>query len=316
LAKSLVYVFEKNNKMIDLILTFIEIELASGDHNTVFRQNSLATKMFKFYSRMIGIEYLFNTLARYVAELEVSSRQKDEGNELISTTIEMEVDPSKMTEAEDENVNTLQLMLVVQKIFNAILKSANAIPIPLLGIITHVRRIVNQSMPGKNFEYTAMSSFFFLRYVCPSIAAPHAYGLLPNPPNASVQRQLVLLSKVLQNLGNGLRFGKKEEFMAKLNHFIDENITPLYKFYDSLAEVSGADLQVEPHEIPDIVFQNSIVWIHNHIAVNEQKLFKDLESNKDFDNGLDVKRQVTEVLQVLGTPADRNAKARQSQLKD
>jgi hypothetical protein len=128
LAKSLVYIFEDKGKMIDLMLTFIEIELASGESNTVFRQNSLATKMFKFYSRMVGIGYLFNTLARYVAELDVSSKQKTEENEILTSTIDIEVDPTKISEG-DENINTLQLMLVVQKLFNAIMKSSKNIPL-------------------------------------------------------------------------------------------------------------------------------------------------------------------------------------------
>ena len=59
--------------------------------------------------------------------------------------------------------------------------------------------------------------------------------VITDPPGVELQRQLVLLSKVLQNLANGVRFGKKEDFMIKLNHFIDENITPLYNFYDTIS---------------------------------------------------------------------------------
>jgi hypothetical protein len=127
LAKAVVYLYEGRGKAMDLIFTFIEIELASGDSNTVFRQNSLATKMFKFYSKLVGIEYLFQTLARYVAELEASTKIEDEGNQLINTTIEIEIDPTKL-EGGDENVNIIQLMIIVQKLFNTIIKSAKTIP--------------------------------------------------------------------------------------------------------------------------------------------------------------------------------------------
>lgn len=50
-------------------------------------------------------------------------------NEIIHTTIEMEVDPYKLGDEDQSNVNKLQLMLVVQKIFNAIMKSSNDIPL-------------------------------------------------------------------------------------------------------------------------------------------------------------------------------------------
>lgn len=97
--------------------------------------------MFKYYSRMVGTEYLFHTLARYVAEIEASSRMAKGGtlstmslmnmidNEIIHTTIEMEVDPNKLGDEDQSNVNKLQLMLVVQKIFNAIMKSSTDIPL-------------------------------------------------------------------------------------------------------------------------------------------------------------------------------------------
>jgi hypothetical protein len=48
----------------------------------------------------------------------------------------------------------------------------------------------------------AVGGFFFLRFSCPAITAPHAYGLLENPPNENAQRQLVLIGKVIQNLAN------------------------------------------------------------------------------------------------------------------
>lgn len=57
-------------------LSFLNI-IASEE--TIFRQNSIVTRMFKYYSRMVGTEYLFHTLARYVAEIEASSRMSKTG---------------------------------------------------------------------------------------------------------------------------------------------------------------------------------------------------------------------------------------------
>lgn len=66
----------------------------------------------------------------------------------------------------------------------------------------------------------ALGSFFFLRFICPAIIAPHVYGLQKGlqhkslleltklfflePPNEAFQRQLVLLSKVIQGLANNV----------------------------------------------------------------------------------------------------------------
>ena len=59
--------------------------------------------------------------------------------------------------------------------------------------------------------------------------------IIPDPPNEFLQRKLVLLSKVLQNLANGVQFGDKEDFMAPLNSFLEGNTDALYKFFDLVA---------------------------------------------------------------------------------
>jgi len=277
--------------------------MGTANETTLFRLNSPVTRMFKYYSKMIGIEYLFKTLAKYVAELEASQKQeKAQELELMNTYLEFEVDPTKMSQDEDENVNKLQLQLVVQIIFNSIMKSIPHMPAPILTICQHLKEVVKEHFPGKDLEYKAISAFLFLRFICPAIAAPNAYGLLPEPPSASVQRQLVLLSKILQNLANGLRFGKKEEFMMKLNDFIDSNILTLQRFYDHLS--TPKDTNTKPYAIPATVKENALCWLHTHIATNFAKLNRDFDTY-DFVNGKEVKAQLGEFLNKSPPPPDK-----------
>ena len=49
------------------------------------------------------------------------------------------------------------------------------------------------------------------------------------------RRPLVLISKVIQNLGNGVEFGSKENFMLPLNPFIQEYLPRIESFFDTLA---------------------------------------------------------------------------------
>jgi hypothetical protein len=72
------------------------------------------------------------------------------------------------------------------------------------------------------------------RFLCPAITSPHWYGLLKDTPVDSTQRKLILVSKILQKLASGTKFGKKELFMMKVNEFIDGNIQKLQAFYDDL----------------------------------------------------------------------------------
>jgi Rho GTPase-activating protein 1 len=64
-----------------------------------------------------------------------------------------------------------------------------------------------------------------LRFFNPSIVFPETRNLLP--PNVKVtptsRRNLILISKVIQNLSNSIEFGIKEEYMGPMNDYIKEN---------------------------------------------------------------------------------------------
>ncbi len=52
----------------------------------------------------------------------------------------------------------------------------------------------------------------------------------------------MLVSKVLQNLANGLEFGSKESHMITLNPFIVETLPAVYAFFDRLTVTITASL--------------------------------------------------------------------------
>jgi len=77
----------------------------------------------------------------------------------------------------------------------------------------------------------------FLRFFCPAILSPHWFGLVEGgppchsppgfgygvthsvlePPSPEAQRHLTLVTKTIQNIANGMRFGKKEAYMGSLH---------------------------------------------------------------------------------------------------
>ena len=52
------------------------------------------------------------------------------------------------------------------------------------------------------------------------------------PTNPAFRRSLVLISKILQNLSNGLQFGKKESYMLPFNEFIISNLPQVGDLFD------------------------------------------------------------------------------------
>eukprot|EP01119_Soliformovum_irregulare_P005838 TRINITY_DN1759_c0_g1_i1.p1 TRINITY_DN1759_c0_g1~~TRINITY_DN1759_c0_g1_i1.p1 ORF type:complete len:1565 (+),score=473.74 TRINITY_DN1759_c0_g1_i1:88-4695(+) len=312
LARSLVYLHESRGNTFDLIRTFIQVEIKSTKPDVMFRNNSIATKMFKFYSRIVGSRYLFDTLARFIAELDFGSRtgiEERNSNKIYNSSVDIELDPYKMSEDQmsDLQVNKLQFMLITQKIFNSIIKSGPTLPMQILSILISVRMSIAEKFPEDlRLQYKAMSAFFFLRFICPAISAPHAYGLLAAPPTDTCQRQLVLLSKCLQNIANATKFGAKEEFMAQMNDFVESNVETLQKFYDEISvksqETINVQLETAERKIPKTVRNNSLAFIHQQVVLNKAKIFSELTTyggKPGFQENLEA------ALGTLGEPAKK-----------
>jgi hypothetical protein len=290
LAKGLVYVACAHGVAPEMIKTVIRAEVAAClEENTLFRSNSVASKMYKFYSRIVGIKYLYHCIARVVLELEVLGRQhmnavekglpkNDNDVSILSVTMELNTDMD-IGDDVDTDTNLLQLQLICQKIINVLIKKTlNNIPSPLRQIFVEIDRSVTSKFPGSlEAVYKGLGGLFFLRFVCPAITAPHVYGLLPNPPNETTQRQLVLITKVIQSIANMQPPGKKEQYMEVMGSFIETSIPRIRQFYDHLREAANINTHTDIYEreiiVPDEVLLNGLAATQA-VLVNEREKLK------------------------------------------
>merc|ERR1712146_662805 len=98
---------------------------------------------------------------------------------------------------------------------------------------------------------------------------PQAYGLFSEAPRPQCQRQLVLISKVLQNLANGVEFGKKEEFMQVMNDFIRTNAESNRQLLSGLCEIRSSVLTV---------VANALTVLANHLVNVLPKVMTNLDT--------------------------------------
>ena len=318
-ASAMVYASAADGRAADLVLALVRDEVQSVPSETqLFRGNSLASKAFRAYSRMVGLEYLWHTLARFVhelshladvqdraerrqkrksdsnVELEEASGMHDSTTTTTTTTTsngggpsilstEFEVDPTKLGAGADEEAQAYMLAQRARQLVLCITQSTAHMPAALRGVAHRLAEAVGARFPG--CEHIAIGGTFFLRFLCPALLAPHCYALLMTPdrrrpvtPSARLQRQLVLLGKVLQNLANGVLFGKKEPFMVRMNHFIARNLPAVGQWMDDISS-GAAPASEAPVDVPRATLADSLLFLRTHVAANLPKIQANLQQD-------------------------------------
>jgi len=95
-------------------------------------------------------------------------------------------------------------------------------------------RITMAASYSDEIALKTVSSFFFLRFVCPAILYPNAYGILETiqEPTPQAMRALVLCAKILQNIANGVDASDSLDMNKKIN----KKATPMHKFMDKICQ--------------------------------------------------------------------------------
>ncbi|KAI0873230.1 hypothetical protein GGS24DRAFT_464613 [Hypoxylon argillaceum] len=198
----------------------------TGEANLLFRGNTLLTQALEFHMRRLGDEYLQDVLGEKIFEI----------NEI---NPDCEVDPSRIERVEDLNQHWRLLIQLTTELWEMIRTSTNKLPLELRSILKYVRAVTDDRYGDflRTVNYTSVSGFLFLRFICPAILNPKLFGLLRDNPRPRAQRTLTLIAKGLQALANLTSFGKKESWMEHMNKFLGHQRQSFKNFIDQLCSV-------------------------------------------------------------------------------
>ncbi|KAI0811470.1 hypothetical protein GGR55DRAFT_688578 [Xylaria sp. FL0064] len=198
----------------------------TGEANLLFRGNTLLTQALEFHMRRLGKEYLEDVLGDKIFEI----------NEI---NPDCEVDPSRIDRVEDLQQHWKLLLQFTTELWEIIAASANKLPLELRGVLKYVRAVAEDRYGDflRTVNYTSVSGFLFLRFICPAILNPKLFGLLRDNPRPRAQRTLTLIAKGLQALANLSSFGKKESWMEYMNRFLGHHRQSFKNFIDQLCSV-------------------------------------------------------------------------------
>ena len=184
---------------------------------TLFRGTSLEMRIVSHYLHRECGEFLrssllpvFSWLARYDYAFEV-----DGTKELVAT---------------NRDRNARLLIEAASKLLASVTdsdSSGKSFPRSAAELLRLVRAIVDKKMPAMSDR--AVASLLFLRLVNPALCSPDVFlGVAEPAPHT--RRTLILLSKLLQNLANGVMFGEKESYLEFANGWIASSRSQLSSF--------------------------------------------------------------------------------------
>jgi Ras GTPase-activating protein 3 len=150
IAQPLVRLFTHNKRIVDIIQRLAEYEICKlTDPTTIFRGNTLVSKMMDEAMKLSGLHYLHSTL-RPIVELILHEKKC------------CEIDPARINREKtsiEQNLNNLHDY--VEKVFDAIIRSANKCPRVLCDIFYNMRESATKYFP-QNKEVCSLSFFLFL----------------------------------------------------------------------------------------------------------------------------------------------------------
>ncbi|KAF2359602.1 Ras GTPase-activating protein [Trinorchestia longiramus] len=213
LARMFVTLFDAKHLLSPLLWNMFYKEVEVSDcMQTLFRGNSLGSKIMAFCFKIYGASYLHNLLEPLIRPLV----HPEPG----TVPQSYEVDPARLDPHEDVVENRKNLVALTAKVFDAIVDSSDRFPPQLRSMCHCLFQVLSKRFPQfPQNNIGAVGTVIFLRFINPAIVTPVEMGILDRQPSPQVKRGLMLMSKILQNIANHVEFSK-EQHMLPFNNYL------------------------------------------------------------------------------------------------
>jgi neurofibromin 1 len=168
----------------------------------LFRANSIVTRIITQHVRTAGFTYFRN---------------------LLLPTVQAASEISPDMEHDD-------VVKIVETLLDRVVRIID-VPSPL----RHIFSLISSTTLGK-FESSrhAVSSFFFLRVLCPALVTPERFDITVEDDR---RRILLLISKIIMNVANVQSFGTKDPQLAIYNDLLESKYQQIVDFLTELGAV-------------------------------------------------------------------------------
>eukprot|EP01088_Endostelium_zonatum_P013949 TRINITY_DN2891_c0_g2_i1.p1 TRINITY_DN2891_c0_g2~~TRINITY_DN2891_c0_g2_i1.p1 ORF type:complete len:653 (-),score=130.75 TRINITY_DN2891_c0_g2_i1:175-2133(-) len=260
LAKALIHISVPVGTTVPLIrgLIALEFEKAGTEPASILRGNCTASKIMGMFSRRIGQDYLLKCVANTIRNIVNSDKidfelDKNKVGKPIATENGNNSNNSTGNSSPVTNGTHLsdeELDKIVEKNRLSLIETATflikkitspdvtqSLPREIRAIAAFISQEAKKHLSEREAAIL-VGGFIMLRLINPSIVAPESYGMLAwgSIPSAKARRNLIMLTKLIQNLSNGVEFGVKEPHMRLVNNFIVDNRETLVRWFDEIVK--------------------------------------------------------------------------------
>ncbi|XP_012529974.1 neurofibromin [Monomorium pharaonis] len=268
LTRVFVTLFDARHLLWNLLwnMLYREVELTDCIQ-TLFRGNTLGSKIMSFCFKIYGTSYLQGLLEPLIKPL------------LDESTISFEVDSARIDPNENIEQNGENLIMLTQKVFNAIVSSADKFPPQLRSMCHCLFQVLCKRFPqSPQSNIVAVGTVIFLRFINPAIVSPQEMSIVNKPVPYEVKRGLMLMSKILQNIANHVEFSK-EQHMLPFNDFLRTHFEIGRRFIIQIA--SDCETLDETSHPMSFVSDANVLALHRLLWNHQEKIGDYLSSSRD-----------------------------------
>ncbi|KAL6052938.1 Ras GTPase-activating protein 1 [Balamuthia mandrillaris] len=223
-GSSLLYIMHNHDE--EHALKFLESAIKqkveqTADESLLFRDTNLVTCMMSEYIQMVG--------GNLVVDLEAVIAN------LLDHPVSTEVDAARAGSEEEVKKNQENVIELTGHFLEAIISTQDQMPGSIKRLSQFFYAMVEEKFSGSGYKH--LGGFLFLRFFCPIIVTPEAFGLFADRVDElkKIRRNLVLIAKIIQGVVNEVEF-EKESYMICFNDFIVEHIPIVHKFFEAVLE--------------------------------------------------------------------------------
>lgn len=268
LARVLVNLFDAKHLLSPLLWNMFYREVEVSDcMQTLFRGNSLGSKIMAFCFKIYGANYLQTLLEPLIRPL------------LDESSTSFEVDPARLEPQEDIETNRRNLIALTQKVFDAIITSADRFPPQLRSMCHCLYQVLSKRFPNLlQNNIGAVGTVIFLRFINPAIVSPQELGIVGKQVPSSVKRGLMLMSKILQNIANHVEFSK-EQHMLCFNDFLIAHFEAGRRFFIQIA--SDCETVDQTSHSMSFISDANVLALHRLLWTHQERIGDYLSSSRD-----------------------------------